>query len=159
MKNFVKTMTILMALLSAVEVYAYQYEGRMVADRFGAETKYKLDSEAGFIGFYTKANVLFCNVDDTRRFFVEPSFLESATFRGFVVGETYSLDIRTDTPRYTAKLIALSEAEAKLEVRDANKVLDIDLVVNLEEEYVDFTSGVIFLRKVANMTLNMHQPE
>ena len=158
-------MTILMAVValsvSITGAYAQDQggvEGVMYANKYGAKTNYTIDYNEGFIGFYTKAKVVFYKVDDTREFYVDPGFMNVESWLDFEVGDVFSLDIRTDNPRYTAKLVELAADEAKLEIRDSRKVVDIDMIVDLRGDMIDFVEGVIYLRKAAGTTLKISEP-
>ena len=164
LKAFTSTIILCLSILgatafssSALSQEAEVINGKMVANKYGASTKYTNDPNEGFIGFYTKAKVVFYKINDKREFHVDPSFLESDTFSTFSVGDVFSLDIRTDEPRYTATLTELYDDEAMLEIRDSQSVIDIDIAVDLRGEYIDFIDGVIYLRKVGG-TLNIKQP-
>ena len=63
------------------------------------------------------------------------------------VGEIFSLDNRTEFPRYTATLRSIAGNIAKITIIDANDSLDVNILADLSDRVIRFTEGQIHLRK------------
>ena len=123
-----------------------------------AETLVSTDTLLGRILMETKAKLAFYTHKDTREFYLDPKLLLSKNIRKLDIGAKFSLDIRTDTPRYSATLVRRNGDKALIEIRDSKKTLDIDLNADLSGPYILFRSGKIYLRKVfGGTTLSMEE--
>ena len=160
-ENQMRLLSILLATIvsfySLTASASEKVKGDLYSRKFSAHTHYVIDQEAGFIGVYTNARALFMPIKDTRTFNVEPEYLLSDVIKDLEVGEKYSLDIKSDSPRYEAKLISIDHDKNKATVhaKDHKGVIDLYLVLDLSKEVVDIKGARITLLKVGGVSLDV----
>ena len=147
----------LLTLSSFQSLASEKIEGDLYSRRFSAHTHYVIDQEKGFIGVYTKAKAFLMPIKDNRTFTVDPENLLSEVIKDMEPGTKYSLDIKSESPRYEATIISVDpeKNQAVVKVKDYNDVIDLSMVLDLSAEVVNLKSTRIKLLRVGGVTLDV----
>ena len=157
MKMFKTILTLLICIGPLKATATEKIKGDLYSRKFSAHTHYVIDSEAGFIGVYTKARAFLMPINDTRTFNLDPENLISDVVREMEPGTKYSLDIKSESPRYEATIVKIDRDKnrATVAVKDRKRVIDLVLVLDLSGEHVNLKKASIKLLRVGGVTLNV----
>ena len=86
-------------------------------------------------------------INDTRTFNLDPENLISDVVREMEPGTKYSLDIKSESPRYEATIVKIDRDKnrATVAVKDRKRVIDLTLVLDLSGEHVNLKKASIKL--------------
>ena len=155
-----KIFVIVAFLFSATYIQADNSEkikGNLYSRKFSAHTRYVIDAQRGNIDIKTSARAFFMPIKDNRSFNLEPELLYSDSLLTMEPGTRYSLDIKSDSPRYfaTLKSVDAEKQRATLQVDDMKAVISLYLTLDLSKEIVDLKKARITLLRVGGVTLDV----